>query len=291
MRSDFAIFILTHGRPDNVSTINTLKRIGYTGKIYLILDNEDETAQKYIDNYGAEKCIIFDKEKASLKFDVMDNFGGRKVVVFARNVCNEIARELGIKYFAEFEDDYLQIRYRYPEGDKLKLKGIKKFDDVCNIMIEFVDAVSKVQPKFRSIAFAQGGDMFGGVLGSVWRGRIKRKAMNSFFFKVPENPEEDIMFIGRMNDDVNTYTTDGCVGGVWLQIADIMLTQELTQQKSGGNTEQYKKYGTYVKSFYSVMCQPSCVKISTMGMKNKRIHHNVDFNRCVPKILNEKWRK
>ena len=31
--------------------------------------------------------------------------------------------------------------------------------------------------------------------------------------------------------------------------------------------------GTYVKSFYSVMYAPSCVKISTLGTSNKRIHY------------------
>ena len=33
---DFAVFILTHGRPDNVITFNTLKKANYTGKIYLL---------------------------------------------------------------------------------------------------------------------------------------------------------------------------------------------------------------------------------------------------------------
>ena len=37
---DFAVFILTHGRADNVKTYKTLKRFGYTGKIYIIIDNE-----------------------------------------------------------------------------------------------------------------------------------------------------------------------------------------------------------------------------------------------------------
>jgi len=27
---DFAVFILTHGRPDNVKTLSTLKKCGYT---------------------------------------------------------------------------------------------------------------------------------------------------------------------------------------------------------------------------------------------------------------------
>lgn len=47
MRSDFAVFILTHGRADNVATMGALKKGGYTGKWYMIIDDEDETAEQY----------------------------------------------------------------------------------------------------------------------------------------------------------------------------------------------------------------------------------------------------
>ena len=39
-REDFAIFILSHGRANNVKTVKTLEREGYTGKWYIICDNE-----------------------------------------------------------------------------------------------------------------------------------------------------------------------------------------------------------------------------------------------------------
>ena len=38
MRNDFAVFILTHGRADNVVTVPAIKKAGYTGKIYFIID-------------------------------------------------------------------------------------------------------------------------------------------------------------------------------------------------------------------------------------------------------------
>lgn len=39
---DFCVFILTHGRANNVETCKTLKRCGYTGKVYLLVDDEDD---------------------------------------------------------------------------------------------------------------------------------------------------------------------------------------------------------------------------------------------------------
>lgn len=44
-----------------------------------------------------------------------------------------------------------------------------------------------------------------------------------------------------------------------------MSTQMQTQKNAGGMTETYLESGTYLKSFYSVMYAPSCVKLNTMG--------------------------
>ena len=61
VRDSFAVFILTHGRPENVLTLATLNRCGYTGKWYMIIDNEDKTADRYYELYGKEHVIMFDK--------------------------------------------------------------------------------------------------------------------------------------------------------------------------------------------------------------------------------------
>lgn len=57
----------------------------------------------------------------------------------------------------------------------------------------------------------------------------------------------------------------------------------------GGLTDAYLDSGTYVKSFYSVIAVPNCVKISAMGSKDLRIHHKVDWNKAVPKLLRAEY--
>ena len=49
---DFCIFILTHGRPDNVITYDTLKKTNYSGRLYLVIDDEDKSAPEYFKKYG-----------------------------------------------------------------------------------------------------------------------------------------------------------------------------------------------------------------------------------------------
>ena len=53
----------------------------------------------------------------------------------------------------------------------------------------------------------------------------------------------------------------------------------------------YKNEGTYVKSFFTLIVAPSCVKIGEMGMREKRIHHKIYWRNCTPKILRQGWKK
>jgi hypothetical protein len=136
-----------------------------------------------------------------------------------------------------------------------------------------------------SIAMSQGGDFLGDNGGHAsW---VKRKAMNSFICSV----DRPFSFMGRINEDVNTYTNLGRRGELFMTIGAVQLGQKQTQKNSGGMTELYLDSGTYVKSFYSVMYAPSCVKISLMGASHKRIHHQVTWNNAAVKILHEKYRK
>lgn len=281
---NFAVFILSHGRPDNVITYKSLRNQGYTGKIYIIVDDEDKTLNEYRKKYKDE-VIVFSKNDYDGKFDLMDNFKNNKVIVYARNACYDIARKLKLEYFFEYEDDYTQFQYRYVDDDALRGKQIKNLDAVLNLMINCLD-----ETKATTIAFAQGGDFIGGA-GSFNNNTFKRKAMNSFVFKVNDDSSNDTIFIGRMNDDVNTYLTQGKIGKLFFQITKISLVQLATQSNSGGNTEAYKTFGTYVKSFYSVIAAPNCCKIDLMGRTDKRIHHRINWKNAVPKILDEKFRK
>lgn len=281
---NYAVFILSHGRPDNVITYKTLRNSGYTGKIYLIVDDGDKRLAEYKSTYK-DQVIVFSKADYAGKFDIMDNFDGDKVIVFARNACYDIARKLGLDYFFEYEDDYTSFRHRYASNGLLKSASVTNLDSIFCAMIECMD-----KTKATTIAFAQGGDFIGGI-GALDHNTYKRKAMNSFVFKVSDDPSDDPIFIGRMNDDVNTYLTQGKIGKLFMQISSVMLTQKQTQSNAGGNTEAYKEFGTYVKSFYSVMAEPSCCLVSGIGHTNLRLHHKINWDYAVPKILDERYRK
>jgi hypothetical protein len=76
-----------------------------------------------------------------------------------------------------------------------------------------------------------------------------------------------------------------------LTIPFVGLEQKATQLTTGGMTDAYLKYGTYVKSFTTVMMQPSSVFVAMMGFTKNRLHHRVIQRNTVPMIVKEMYKK
>ena len=282
MIDDFVVFILSYGRPNNVKTYNTLKRFGYTGKIYIICSTDDTLLSDYKKKYNNE-IVVFDKNKIDV--DLGDNFTDQRVVVYARNAVFKIAKQLSYKYFLVLDDDYTDFSYRFDEKYKYQIgRGyIKNVNDIFKAVLEFY----KKTPA-KTVALSQNGDWIGGKDSSFAKKlQLKRKCMNSFFCST----DRPFKFLGRVNEDVTTYIRLGAVGDLFFTIPNVSLKQTDTQQNQGGLTEIYLSQGTYLKSFYSVIYNPSSVKVAILNTERSRLHHKVNWNNAVPKILNEQYKK
>jgi len=293
MRPDFCVMILTHGRPANVKTYAALLRHGYTGKVYLVVDDEDKTADAYRARYG-NQVLTFSKKAIAERFDEADNFTDRRAVFYARNASFELAEAVGCRYFIQLDDDYGAFLYRRQKnatgiGQSLAPKGrkIKNLDGIFTAMVEFL----RVSQQVSAVAMSQGGDLdhIRGFIGAADEALLKRKAMNSFVC----DTHKPFPFLGRLNEDVSTYVSLGRRGLLFFTSFKVQLTQAKTQQTEGGMTELYLAAGTYVKSFYTVMREPSCVKIAGMGYQagHYRLHHVINWNAAVPKIIRSPMQK
>lgn len=282
MKNDFCVFILTNGRPHKVVTHNTLARQNYTGEIFYIVDDEDQTLDEYIELFGREKVYVFDKKAYADSVDEGNNFDDRRTIVHARNACFEAAKDLGFKYFLELDDDYQEFDFRIDIDGGLA-KPIKNLDSIFDKMIDFFNAIP-----CKSIALAQGGDFIGGINNGKRSYRFnKRKCMNSFLCSV----DRPFQFIGSINEDVNTYTLLASRGDLFLTIPFASLTQRNTQTQNKGMSDWYKKYGTYCKSFTSVMFMPSSIKIKVLNSSRRRLHHSIDWTKVTPQIIPESFKK
>lgn len=281
----FAALILTHGRPDSVTTYRALRKGGYTGPIVLVVDDLDATREQYVERYG-DQVVVFDKRAAMKATDTCDNFSDHRAIVFARNASFGIAKSLGYENFIQLDDDYTAFYYRFDQRFRWGLRRIRNLDAVFGALVEFWRTSG-----IASIAMAQGGDYLGGEQRKFSKlgVQLHRKCMNSFVCGV----ERPFKYIGRLNEDVSTYARLASTGLLLVTTNQLFLVQGLTQHTAGGMSEVYLDAGTYVKSFYSVMCQPSSVRVFALSGASgaKRLHHRVRWRHNSPLILHESLRK
>lgn len=279
-----AIFIISYKRADNVVTLDWLKKNGYNGKWYIVIDDKDPEMDRYLAKYGGNVCI-FSKEETKKLFDTCDNFSNTNSSCFVRNALFGIAKEKGIDSFLVLDDDYDNIMFRRPKpngvlgGANIKEGDLNTILDIC---FDYLEKTLRIN----CYALSQNGDFIGGA-DSFQTINGKRKIMNAFFFRT-DNPTE---FKGKMNEDVNAYLYWGARGRLYFTTCALTVKQALTQTVSGGMPDIYKNNGTYIKSFYSVIVAPNAVKISVIGAHSPRIHHKINWNNAVPKLIRESYKK
>lgn len=289
MKYNFCAFIISHGRPNKVRTYDALNKFGYTGPKYIVIDNLDKKSEDYYSKYGDE-ILMFDKPEIAKKVDNGDNFNNLRTTTHARNACFELAKHLGYEFFIVLDDDYGSFRYRFINDtwitNSIAPNGysVNDLDGLFEVLLNFYTSIN-----VKSISMAQGGDFIGGegcgMIQSYFN--LSRKCMNSFICSI----NRPFNFFSRLNEDVNTYLDLGSKGDLFLTIPFTGLEQEQTQKTGGGMTDAYLDGGTFVKSFYTVMYCPSFCKVSLMGVSKKRLHHSINWENAVPRIIEEKYKK
>lgn len=279
--NDFAVMIICHGRAENTPTYTTLRKYGYTGRIIVVCDDEDKDLPNYQSIYP--EVQVFSKQEVLKYTDPMDNKHDMRCAVYARNACFDIAEKLGLKYFAEYDDDTISLPYRWEENGILYRSTSANLDAVFELYLSYIE----VNEHIKALAFGQPGDYIGGAGSRLHQMKYRRKTMNSWICKT----ERRFTFNGTMEDDFLTYSLLGSRGDIFLTFDGIMIDQPETQSVAGGMTDMYLGAGTYQKSWYGVLCCPSFVRIGMMGDRHYRIHHDVAHENAYPMIISGDYKK
>lgn len=277
----FAVFILSHGRAEDVKTAKMLKERHYTGDWYIVIDNEDNQAEIYYEKYG-DRVIMFDKKAVAAETDTGDLDDDRRVGVFARNKIQDLAIERGYKYHLQFDDDFQGVKYRHFADGGVRSTEVRNLDNVFYSLVKYIDAC----PKITWLSFGLSSFYLGGAENNNWKRQMIPKTMGSFLMRA----DHPVKFSMRMNDDITTCALEQSRGNLAFTIMLYQVDTPATQHQAGGMTDIYQDNGTYRKSFYSVLVGPSWAKVSREILSH-RIHHEIHFENCVPKLLSEKWKK
>ena len=284
----YGVFILSHGRPDKQLTYTTLRREGYTGPIRIVCDDEDDTVPQYQKNFPGE-VLVFNKVKEIARTETFYNKPYHKAVIYARGTLYDFSRQLGWTHFIMMDDDYYHIYFKwnhyYKEIGLTRFKGMEaqRLDELFDATFDLL-ACSPAS----TISFAQGGDTLGGSSGKAGVRYAGRKAMNSHFVEV----SKPLTFRSFVNEDVNLYA-EFPFNRFIFQTNRVSVDPAHTQQLKGGATDMYLAFGTYVKSFMSVIANPSAVKVQFMqnGKQQGRLHHLVKTKNAAPELLSGRWKK
>lgn len=277
MLNNFAIFILSHGRANDMETVKAIQKAGYTGEWFIVIDDLDSQQELYKEKYG-DKVIIFDKKLWAEKTDTITNTGELSSPVFARNAITEIAKEKGLKYYAEFDDDLKTFQFRYNDNGKLAGKPIKNLNEVIEAMLEFQEASGAT-----SLGFASGGGFIGGVEGRFKQGILRN--INQAFILRTDKPIE---FKGLLNEDSIALEFCNSTGRLAFELCAVTQTCPARSTNEGGLNDLYKENDEYVRAFYSIIAFPNNLKIiqrqGTVTLQRKT-------DTAMPKIISERWKK
>jgi hypothetical protein len=83
--------------------------------------------------------VRFSKEEIAKTFDICDTRQNRQASVYPRNASFDIAKQLGLDYFIQLDDDYTSFMFRWAEDKTLKHCEVKDINQLFAAMIEFVE--------------------------------------------------------------------------------------------------------------------------------------------------------
>jgi len=289
---DFAIFILTHGRPDKQYTLDILKEHGYTGKVYLVLDDTDKSIQQYIDNFGAENIIIFNKNHYLNTADVGTNKPTDKCILYAKCACEDISKSLGLKAFVVCDDDITRIKLRVPDYEHGSLPTYDgNFDKLFEYMVDFMIEGKLVGTGFcEQVAFLPGIKVF----DEAHREKLRNlRIPYQFIFRNAAYPVEWRSYYGE--DDI-TEMLDNHIRP-WYKVPFVQYSSLPTggyHDTEDGMSETYKLVGDFERTMLYVMYRPDCVMVRTYHVtsENKDIWiKQVRKNNAFPKIISGRFKK
>jgi hypothetical protein len=281
MRNDFAVFIITHGRPDKQLTYDTLRRCGYNGKIYLVVDNTDNTIQQHIDKYGAENIIVFDKNHY-INSDRFDNGteGVFACAVYARRAVEDIAKSMKLAYFCMIDDDVTDLCLRIPLENKVRRLKIYNMDEIFNAYLELLEI-----KQISCLGFGYQTLYFSGMK----------------YFTTDFRPLPFRLFIRKTSVDIdwsNWYGEDEIAGYqsnikglLWTAIPLVMVTT--SEEATGAMQTTYEQTTSFLRSIVELRYVPSQVVIATCTRgKKKGTQHLYRRNQdWFPKIISSTYKK
>ena len=278
MRDDFAVMICSHGRAETLTTYDALKKCGYSGKIIIVIDDEDEQQNAYNERF--DHVEVFCKEDYFREADGVIE-GKQKAILYARNACYDIAEKNGLSYFAELDDDITGFDFRYIENGKARSSKAVCLDEIFETLLSLFN-----HERVKVIGIMNQGAYIGGVNAKAFKEGVKRSVSNLFLL----DTKRRVNFIASMNEDTCSALVYGQRGDLFLALNGVMQSSEPIGGNTTGNgmCDFYRKLTPFARTFIAVVVRPDCV-LAEPAKDTFRIR--ISWKNAVPYIINARWKK
>lgn len=277
-----AVFICTHGRPNSQHTLHLLRNSGYTGKIYLIVDDEDNTLQELmLKTYGQAQIVEFCKQEYITKSDTGTNENQRKCILYAKNFCEDLAQNMKLDAYVIADDDILNFRFRYPEDGSLKSqKVLTTMDEVMDAYYQVMIDCDMVATGFGFTQFYfSGSESFGN------ENMQKYRVPYNFVFR---NAKHRVDWMSWFGEDIITAVYYGRIGQLWTALPYVQQEIVALASASGGMKDTYDGNSSARLAMQNVMYLPAELKAY---LYKGKFMASIKREQAFPKLISSSFKK
>lgn len=273
---NFAVYIISHERADRVETYKTLRDSGYTGQIYVVVDNEDSQLRVYQNRFGLD-VLVFNKQIYINESDTLEIEHRRASALYVRNAVEFIAKESGYDAFVVMDDDITNLRFRWIEGSTYKSLRAFNLDYVLKWYCEYLCTCDIATLSFEHCMFYLGGVSDDKISNERWTYQIHFR-----------NTKFPVDWISVINEDIITEISTAIRGYIWWSLPHVVFDAVAMNEENGGVKETYDSMSSYERAFLSVISQPSCCKV---GYSHGKIRILQDKKSSYPMIIGSRYNK
>jgi len=277
----FAIFILSHKRADRVETYSTLINSGYTGEVFIVIDNEDP--QKLMYQKRFENLLLeFNKSKWIERTDTVTNDKRKSSPVYARNYIEYTAKVMGYDAYIVMDDDITNLRFRYVENYVSKSQALKSsLDEVLEAYINYL-----LTAKIATLSFATVMVYAGGVHNEA---DMVRLANHRYTCQIHmRNLAFPVDWISLANNDSISANNTAKIGYLWWSLPFIVYDSPKMNTLPGGMKEVYDGVSEFKRAFMSTVVSPSVCRV---GCSKNRLAIKRNLKAAYPVIISGRWKK
>lgn len=281
----FAVFILSHSRADRVETLDTLKQSGYSGKTFIVVDDEDTQLSDYkarFSNQDNVELLVFNKQSMIDKADTIYPEKKRSSALYARNFIEKYA-PIRYEAFAMLDDDITSFRFRWVENDSVKSQVVattltEVFEQYCKYML----TVNIATTSFPFSMFYVSGTS----------GLEKKITESRHTYQIHlRNSRFPVDWTAVINQDTITQLQTMQIGYIWWSIPFLVFDAEPMNSKAGGLKSVYDSIKDFDMAFLAVISNPSCCKVAYSGGTRSTMQIKENKHTSYPMIVSSRYKK